>query len=359
MTGRFIQAGKMGHGGVMAGDVAAAVDTDDVLTVLGITTEIATRKGRFNAVDHVSLTLRRGETLALVGESGSGKSVTCHSIMQLIEKPASIKEGRALFRRRDGTRIDLLTEREGTLRNIRGNEIALIPQDSLGSLNPVLTIGAQLREVAQRHLHFSKHAAGELSIELLRKVGISDPHLRLNQYPHQLSGGMRQRVMIGIALICKPLLLIADEATTALDVTIQAQILDLIRDMGAGSANMAVLLITHDMGVVAQIANRVIVMYAGRIVEAGLVDQVLKSALHPYTRGLLNSIPHTSDTGLPKRQITPIPGMAPNPYDRPHGCTFAPRCSFAKQECTDAEPVLEDLPNDKQVRCIRWKELCQ
>jgi oligopeptide/dipeptide ABC transporter ATP-binding protein len=344
--------------GAMAGNIAKAIDPDDVLTVLGITTEIATRKGRFNAVDHVSFTLRRGEILALVGESGSGKSVTCHSIMQLIEKPAAIKGGRALFRRRDGTLIDLLTEREATLRKLCGNEFALIPQDPMSSLNPVLTIGAQLGEVAQRHLNFSIRAARELSIELLRKVGISDPQLRLGQYPHQLSGGMRQRVMIGIALVCKPILLIADEATTALDVTIQAQILDLIRDMRAGATNMTVLMITHDMGVVAEMANRVIVMYAGRIVEAGPVDRVLHTPLHPYTRGLLNSVPHSSETGLPKRRITPIPGMAPAPYDRPHGCSFAPRCSFAKRDCTEAEPVLEDLPNHSQIRCIRWKELC-
>jgi oligopeptide/dipeptide ABC transporter ATP-binding protein len=346
-------------GGAMAGNIAGAIDTDDVLTVLGITTEIATRKGRFDAVDHVSFTLRRGEILALVGESGSGKSVTCHSLMQLIEKPVAIRKGRALFRRRDGTLIDLLAEREAALRNIRGNEIALIPQDPMSSLNPVLTIGAQLREVAQRHLKFSKRAATELSVEILRKVGISDAQLRLGQYPHQLSGGMRQRVMIGMALICRPVLLIADEATTALDVTIQAQILDLIRDTRAGATNTAVLMITHDMGVVAEIANRVIVMYAGRVVEAGPVGQLLHAPLHPYTRGLLNSIPQSSENDLPKRRITPIPGMAPTPYDRPPGCMFAPRCGFARRECTEAEPALEDLPDQRQVRCIRWKEIRQ
>jgi len=344
------------HNRVSAEPSSQTLDHDVVLSVDALTTQIATSRGRFDAVSQSSFTLRRGEALAMVGESGSGKSITCHSIIGLIEAPAAVSGGRALFRRRNGKVVDLLAQDDRGLRDLRGAEIAMVAQDPTGSLNPVLTIGAQLREIAARHLKLSRRDADTLSLELLTKVGIADPALRLRQYPHQLSGGMRQRVMIAMALVCRPSLLIADEATTALDVTIQAQILELFRDLKAGADQTAFLLVTHNMGVVAEIADRVLVMYAGRIVEAGDVDAVLRAPRHPYTRALLRCIPSGDGTASHGR-IASIPGSAPDPQSRPPGCAFAPRCASAIAACTEADPDLEDTGSGRLVRCFRWREL--
>lgn len=341
---------------------ATSLRTDEVLRISELTTTISSPKGSMKAVSDLSLSVRKGEIVAIVGESGSGKSITCKSIMGSIESPARIEDGRALFETRSGHVIDLFATSDKVLRDLRGNEVALIPQDPTSSLNPVLTIGTQLNEVAQRHLRVTRRAAQQISAEALRRVGISDPELRLKQYPHELSGGMRQRVLIGLALTCKPTLLIADEATTALDTTIQAQILQLINKLRGNSDAMGVLFVTHDMGVAAEVGDRVVVMYAGRIVESGPAREVLSSPLHPYTIGLLGSTPKAEfdmqGTSLRKR-IDTIPGMAPDPYALPAGCAFSPRCSFAEPQCREAVPKLSSLPGQRQISCIRWQEIAE
>ncbi len=333
---------------------------EDVLCLDGITTHISTPRGEFAAISDINLIVRRGETVALVGESGSGKSITCLSLMGLIEKPASIVSGKAWFQTKDSDIIDLVKTPENILRTIRGNEIAMIPQDPMTSLNPVLRIGDQITEVIHKHQQKTKAEARETALRMLEKVGISDPDTRLHQYPHQLSGGMRQRVMIAMALICQPALLIADEATTALDVTIQAQILDLLANLQSGAKGMSILFVTHNMGIVAEIADRVIIMYAGRVIETGPVQQVFKSPRHPYTKGLLDSIPrvnHNCPANSLRQRITPIPGIVPDPVNRPVGCKFSPRCAYAAPACLKREPQLEQTTPERQVRCIRWKEI--
>jgi peptide/nickel transport system ATP-binding protein len=329
----------------MTSDIAAqphaAADAGAVLKVENLQTYFYTRQGMVKAVDGVSFTLTRGETLAIVGESGCGKSVTALSLMRLVADPPGRIVGGSV--RLDGT--DLIGLDEAGMRAIRGNQISMIFQEPMTSLNPVITIGRQISEALILHQQVSKRAALKKAMDLLQLVGIPEPRQRLKEYPHQLSGGMRQRAMIAMALACNPKVLIADEPTSALDVTIQAQILDLInklqRDLGT-----AVILITHDLGVVAETAERVIVMYAGRKVEEGPVEALFDRPKHPYTLGLINSIPRLD---LMRRgaaqnagRLQEIPGIVPALSNLPQGCTFAPRCRFASDRCRQAYPPYEE-----------------
>jgi len=309
------------------------------------------------AVDGVSFDLRRGETVALVGESGSGKSVTALSIMRLVPiPPGEIAGGQVLFRGRNGEERDLLQISEPEMRQVRGNEIGMIFQEPMSSLNPLLTVGEQIAEVVRLHRGLGRATAQKHAIEMLARVNIPDPQRRIREYPHRLSGGMRQRVMIAMALACNPTLLIADEPTTALDVTIQAQILELVRNLQA-EMGMSVLFITHNLGVVAQIADRVAVMYGGRVVEQGEVRAVFAAPLHPYTRALLRSIPTVAGGGRDRsHRLTAIPGQVPSPVALPPGCPFAPRCPLAFGPCHETPPPREEAMPGHHVRCYRWSE---
>ena len=307
-----------------------AGEREPLLTVTDLVTQFDTEDGRVTAVDGVSFDVMPGETLGIVGESGSGKSVTALSVIRLIQTPPGrIAGGRVTFRGRD-----LLGLPDHEMREIRGNEISMIFQEPMTSLNPLFTVGDQIMEAILLHQDRDKQRARGRAVEMLRKVGIPSPEKRVDQYPHQMSGGMRQRVMIAMALACNPSLLIADEPTTALDVTIQAQILDLIgklkQDTGA-----SVMLITHDLGVIAETADRVIVMYAGQIVETGDVDTIFDHPMHPYTSGLLESIPQLTEE---KARLHSIEGVVPSPFDMPKGCRFAPRCPLADAQCTGTGP---------------------
>ena len=330
---------------------------EPILSIEGLKTWFTVEGGTAKSVDGVSLTLHRGETLAVVGESGSGKSVTSLSIMRLIpEPPGRIVEGTIRLTGRDGITRDLATLDEPAMRAIRGNEIGMIFQEPMTSLNPVYTVGDQIGEALRRHQGLSKAAAYERAVEMLAKVGIPDPARRAGEYPHRMSGGMRQRVMIAMALACGPAVLIADEPTTALDVTIQAQILDLMRRLQA-ELGMSILFITHNLGVVAEIADRVAVMYAGRVVEAGGVQAVFAHPRHPYTRALLASMPVLSAGARdPNRRLAAIPGQVPSAANLPDGCSFAPRCPLATDACRAAPPALEDTGDGHLARCIRWRD---
>lgn len=326
-----------------------------LLTVSDLKTTFGTMRGLVTSVDGVSFSIAPGKTLGLVGESGSGKSVTSFSILRLVERGnGRIAGGSIRFSSRNGA-VDLATLPERDMRNIRGNEVAMVFQEPMTSLDPVWPVGKQIAEAVRLHQGVSKTEARSRAIEMLRLVGIPAPEKRVDDYPHQMSGGMRQRVMIAIALSCRPSLLIADEPTTALDVTIQAQILDLIKRLQA-EIGMSVLFITHNMGVIAQVADDVAVMYAGQIVEQGPVRRIFSNPCHPYTIGLLNSIPRkgavNSDGRLPA-----IGGIPPSPFSLPSGCRFAPRCKFATLDCSLANLTLETIEPDHDVRCIRWKEI--
>ncbi len=317
-----------------------------MLSVEKLVTTFSTDDGQVTPVDGVSFTVGRGETVGLVGESGCGKSVTSLSVLRLLPSPAGrIAGGRILFEGRD---LVALSERE--MRNIRGRDIAMIFQEPMTSLNPVFTCGNQIIEALRRHKRVSVAEAREQALELLRLVGIPMPEQRLNAYPHQLSGGMRQRVMIAMALSCNPRMLIADEPTTALDVTIQAQILDLLRQLKQRFA-MAVLLITHDLGVVAETAERVVVMYAGRVVEEAPVRDIFHKPLHPYTEGLLRSVPR-----LDRRcgSLSVIEGVAPDFFNLPSGCRFHPRCPLSERRCTEEVPRLISPAEGRRVACWRY-----
>jgi peptide/nickel transport system ATP-binding protein len=308
-----------------------------LLRVSDLKTHFHTRDGIVRAVDGVSFDVKAGETLAIVGESGCGKSVTSMSILRLLPMPpARIAAGRIEF---DGRNLLELTEPE--MRKIRGNAISMIFQEPMTSLNPVLTVGRQIAEALVLHRGLSQKEATARAIAMLRKVHIPEAERRVTQYPHELSGGMRQRVMIAMALACGPRLLIADEPTTALDVTIQAQILELMRELHR-ETGAAIILITHDLGVVAEMAQRVVVMYAGRKVEEAPIEELFERPRHPYTRGLLGSMPHlgdsVSETG---KRLVEIPGMVPSLKDPPPGCLFAPRCPNAGERCTQEAPPLE------------------
>ena len=308
-----------------------------LLEVDGLQTHFFTRDGIVRAVDGVSFSIAPGETLAVVGESGCGKSVTSLSILRLIASPPGrIVAGRVLF---EGN--DLLALSEDEMRAVRGNAISMIFQEPMTSLNPALTVGRQIAESLVLHRGLSQHDAMAKAVEMLRKVRMSEPGRRARQYPHELSGGMRQRVMIAMALACGPKLLIADEPTTALDVTIQAQILELMRELGR-ETGAAIILITHDLGVVAEMAQRVVVMYAGRKVEEAPVDELFARPRHPYTRGLLGSMPHLGDSarGDGGKRLVEIPGMVPSLKDEQPGCLFAPRCPNAIPRCLQEAPPL-------------------
>ena len=319
---------------------------EELLKIDGLKTVFRTEAGTVRAVDGVSFTVGRGETVGLVGESGCGKSVTALSIMRLVtDPPGRIEGGSVFFEGRD-----LLGLSEKEMRKVRGNEISIIFQEPLSSLNPVFTCGEQIREAIALHQKLGRRESKEKAIEMLRLVRIPDPEKRYGSYPHQMSGGMRQRVMIAMALSCQPKLLIADEPSTALDVSVQAQIIELLVELRA-DRNMAVLLITHDLAVVAQMADRVVVMYAGAVVEESPVSELFASPAHPYTEGLINSLPRL---GQNLERLPMIPGAVPDPLDLPEGCRFSDRCPARFEKCA-AEPPLFELPGGRRVRC--W--LCE
>ncbi|HAK55788.1 MAG: ABC transporter ATP-binding protein [Vicinamibacterales bacterium] len=313
---------------------SALLEVDGLTTVFGA-------EGELTAVDDISFTVRAGETLGLVGESGSGKSVTALSIMRLVESPGRIAAGTIRLR---GRNLRAISERE--MREVRGGEIALIFQEPMTALNPVFSVGSQVAEALLVHKRVDRRGVRDAVVELLESVRIPDPGLRYDDYPHQLSGGLRQRVMIAMGLACRPALLIADEPTTALDATLQAQILDLLGDLKERFA-LSVLLITHDLGVMAETADRVAIMYAGRIVEQGTVRDIFRRPKHPYTRGLLASLPG----GTPGARLKAIEGTVPRLGQLPPGCAFAPRCPDRMARCDEAPPAVAPVAPGHDVRC--------
>lgn len=314
-----------------------------MLEVKNLKTGFRNDEGHFLAVDDISFSVQRGKTLGIVGESGCGKSVTSLSIMRLIQTPGKIESGQILF---DGK--DILTLSEEEMRETRGNKIAMIFQEPMTSLNPVFTCGNQIEEAIRLHHHgLSQKQIRTRAIEMLKLVGMSSPEQRHGEYPHQLSGGMRQRVMIAMAICCNPKLLIADEPTTALDVTIQAQILDLMRKL-QHEFEAGMILITHDLGVVAEMCDDVVVMYAGKIIESGTVEDIFYHPKHPYTRGLLDSIPHF-ESGHKLTQLKTIPGLVPSLMNLPKGCRFYDRCSYRQDLCRTAMPELKLLNSTKNL----------
>jgi peptide/nickel transport system ATP-binding protein len=318
-----------------------------LLEIRGLRTDFATDDGIVHAVDGVDLALDRGETLGVVGESGSGKTVTALSVLKLIAMPPGrIAGGEIIWRGRD---LVPLAPRE--MRDIRSKEIAIVFQEPMTALNPVYAVGDQIAEVVRRHEGVGRRAALDRAVEMLRLVHIPNAERRIRDYPHQFSGGMRQRVMIAMALACNPALLIADEPTTALDVTIQAQILDLLAEMKS-RLGMAIMLITHAMGVVAETAQRVVVMYAGRVVEEAPVRELFADPRHPYTQGLIRSIPRIDTAALRKPRLDSIPGVVPSPLDPLPGCRFAPRCAFARAACRAAVPPLREIAPGHSVACV-------
>lgn len=334
----------------------ASNNTVPLLEISGLKTYFGT-ENPIRAVDGVDLTIGDGETVCVVGESGCGKSMLARSILRIVSRPGNVVGGSMNFRKADGTVVDLasLDPTGEQIRSVRGNEIAMIFQEPMTSLGPVQTIGSQIMDAVRLHQKVGKREARDRTVEILRRVGMPRPEEKLNAYPFQLSGGMRQRAMIALALSCSPRLLIADEPTTALDVTTQAVILDLIKELQAESG-MAVLFITHDLGVVAEIADNVAVMYLGRVVERADVDGIFHDPKHPYTRGLLRSIPrlgiHVGE------DLDTIEGMVPNPLNRPSGCSFHPRCREAVAGlCDRIDPKRTDLPDGSQVRCLLHEQL--
>jgi oligopeptide/dipeptide ABC transporter ATP-binding protein len=323
-----------------------------LLEVRDLKTYFATKRGEVRSVDDVSFMLEQGETLSLVGESGCGKSVTALSIMRLVAAPGRIVGGEILFEGRD-----LLKLSEEKMRAIRGDDIAMIFQDPMTSLNPVYTVGEQIAEAIRLHRKVSKREAWDQAVAGMRDVAIPAPEVRAKNYPHEMSGGMRQRVMIAMALACDPKLLIADEPTTALDVTIQAQILDLLLELRE-RRNLAILLITHDLGVVAETSDRVAVMYAGKIVEEASARELFNRPRHPYTEGLLRAVPRLDESSVEKkRRLQTIEGVVPNPLELPPGCRFAPRCEHAREKCREGEIPLVELGGQHSSRCVRVNEI--
>lgn len=314
-----------------------------LLSIQDLSVHFFTDRGVVPSVNRVSYDIFEGETLGLVGESGCGKSVTAHSIIRLIpQPPGKIVNGKIMFRGEDLTAVS-----NQRMREIRGNEIAMIFQEPMTSLNPVFTVGDQITEAITLHTEIDFNEARHLAIAMLKKVGIPSPEMRIDEYPHQMSGGMKQRVMIAMALSCNPALLIADEPTTALDVTIQAQILDLISELQQDS-KMSVLMITHDLAVVAEVCDRVVVMYGSRIVEIAKVDDLFNDPKHPYTQGLFSSIPNVEEE---RNRLTPIPGFVPNPMNFPTGCKFNNRCPHKTDICSIREPELKPLSDGHYVSC--------
>jgi len=329
-------------------------DNGVLVEVKGVKTHFFTDEGIVKAVDGVDFTIHKGKMFCIVGESGCGKSVSAFSVLQIVERPGRIVEGNILYHRTRKEVLDLakLDPRDRELRSIRGREISMVFQEPMSSLSPVHTIGNQIIEAIQLHTGALKNEAREIAIEALRRVEMPKPQERIDAYPFQLSGGMRQRAMIAMALSCKPNMLIADEPTTALDVTMQAVILDLIKEL-QGELGMAVMFITHDLGVVAEIADDVAVMYLGRVVESGDADEIFNDPRHPYTEALLKSIPMI---GLTRQQkLETITGMVPHPFNRPRGCTFHPRCSkFMPGVCDRIVPPITNLENGRTVRCLLY-----
>ena len=321
------------------------MSSSPLLEIEDLSTFFHTEENIVKAVRNVNLTIHKGETLALVGESGCGKSVTALSVMRLIPTPPGrFESGRILFKGQD-----LLQASEAEIQNIRGNEISMIFQEPMTSLNPIFTIGDQIMETIRLHQDKTESQVRELALQVLRQVAIPSPEIRIDQYPHELSGGMKQRVMIAMAIVCRPALLIADEPTTALDVTIQAQILDLL-DQLRKETQMAILLITHNLGIVAQYADRVAVMYSGKVVESAPVEELFFSPAHPYTCGLLNSVPKDS----PSTKLETIPGSVPHPAYLPEGCAFHPRCAEKLDKCLKMIPPLESLDSGNPHQTACW-----
>ena len=324
-------------------------DAHTVLDIKNLKTYFFLDSGTVRAVDGVDIALDRNTTLGLVGESGCGKSVTAMSVMRLIQSPPGrIVEGEILFHQNSGVDIATLDPRGSEIRNIRGGEIAMVFQEPMTSLNPLYTVGKQIAESVQLHQNVGPKEALERALEMLHKVQMSDPEQRLHEYPHQLSGGMRQRVMIALALSCNPSILIADEPTTALDVTVQAQILDLMREL-QDDFGSAIIMITHNLGVISQVADYVAVMYLGKIVEYADVQTVFHHPVHPYTIGLLNSVPVFGRKG--EKVLVPIEGMVPTPTEIIPGCAFAPRCPRATERCEREQPKLQQVEPGHQVAC--------
>ena len=318
--------------------------TAPLLDVENLEVRFWTRRGTVHAVNDISFSLSPGETLGIVGESGCGKSVTALALMGILPRAGRVTAGTVRY---DGR--DLYTQSDSEWQRFRGKEIAMIFQDPMTSLNPVLTVGSQLREAIDAHLDLSKGESSDRVVELLDRVGIPHAKARAKDYPHQFSGGMRQRVMIAIALACEPKVLIADEPTTALDVTIQAQILDLLRDL-VTERDTALILITHDLGVVAGMCERIQVMYAGTVVETGSARPIFASPRHPYTLGLLQSVPRL-DTGR-RQALQPIEGAPPNMLSEPASCPFAPRCRYAQEDCLAALPLLRNVGPEQRAACF-------
>ena len=316
---------------------------ETILEIKDLCVEFKTVEGTVQAVDHLSYTLHKGEKLGIVGESGSGKSVSSLGMMQLIPNPpGKITDGEILYKGKD-----LVKASEKEMQKIRGNEISMIFQEPMTSLNPIIKCGRQIAESLRLHRGMDKKAAMEEAVRMMQAVGIANPEVRAHEYPHQMSGGMRQRVMIAMALACRPQILIADEPTTALDVTIQAQILDLIRDLNE-SMGTSVVFITHDLGVVSELCDTVIVMYTGHIVEKAPVQELFASPKHPYTVGLLNAIPKITKDRPP---LQTIEGMVPNPTERISGCSFSPRCPHATERCRQEKPPMTQMSEERAVRC--------
>ena len=322
------------------------MDTNhNTLEIKGLKTHFFTKRGVVPAVDGVDLTIPKGQIIGVVGESGCGKSMTAMSVMQLLQHPGRIVEGEILL---DGENLVGKTKKE--MCKIRGNDISMIFQEPMTSLNPVYTIGRQVSEAVLLHQKVTPAEAKEMVIEIFRKVGIPEPEKRYNSYPHQLSGGLRQRVMIGMAMICQPKLMIADEPTTALDVTIEARILHLMREL-KNSTGTSIMLITHNLGVVAEVCDYVYVMYAGKVMEAAPVHELFRNPSHPYTLGLLNSIPKVTYT---RDRLYTIRGMVPNLQQLPSGCRFCPRCEKTMRACTQEMPELIDIGGGHLVRCYLY-----
>jgi oligopeptide transport system ATP-binding protein len=325
---------------------------DKILQVTNLRTSFFTYAGEVQAVRGVSFDVNKGEALAIVGESACGKSVTMQSVMRLIQTPpGKIKEGSIVF---DGREITHLTERQ--MQAVRGRDISMIFQDPMTSLNPTMTIGRQIAEGLIKHQHMTRSEAAKRAAEMLDLVGIANPEKRIREYPHQFSGGMRQRAMIAIALACNPKLLVADEPTTALDVTIQAQILDLLKDLQK-RLGMSIVLITHNLGVVADLSQRVCVMYAGQMVEKGSIDDIFHNPQHPYTVGLLSSIPRVDTGKEQRRRLVPIDGTPPDLFAPPSGCGYAPRCPFAMKICRNVPPPLTEVGLDHTAMCWLHHEM--
>ena len=328
----------------------------ETLKIESLYTSFESDYGSTKVLEDISLSIKQSEVLALVGESGSGKTVTSLSIMGLLPTNGKINQGSITLLSKKNKKLNILELSEGELNEIRGNDVAMIFQEPMTCLNPTMNIGSQITEVILNHKKISKIDAYKSMIDLLKLVEIPEPEQRANEYPHQLSGGMRQRIMISIALACEPKLIIADEPTTALDVTIQAQLLDLLKKLkNSVVSKTSILFITHNLGIVREIADRIIVMYAGTIVEEGSVEEVFNNPLHPYTKGLIQSLPEFNIDN--QKKIQPIPGNIPSMNDLPSGCYFHPRCSFATENCKIKKPLLKKILDNRKSRCFEFHQL--